>query len=76
MRKLKANERIIKEYDRYILIEVACPHEKSYRTTIDKWTSKDEARIKRERYHTLNSSFQEEICKTVKTMENIHSVLT
>ena len=57
MRKLKANERIIKEYDRYILIEVACPHEKSYRTTIYKWTSKDEARIKRERYHTLNSSF-------------------
>lgn len=57
MRKLKANERIIKEYDRYILIEVACPHGNSYRTTIDKWTSKDEARIKRERYHTLNSSF-------------------
>lgn len=57
MRKLKPNEKKIKEYDRYILIEVACPHEKSYRTTIDKWTSKDEARIKRERYHTLNSSF-------------------
>ena len=26
MRKLKSNEKIIKEYDRYILIEVACPH--------------------------------------------------
>lgn len=41
MRKLKANERIIKEYDRYILIEVACPHGNSYRTTIDKWEQKD-----------------------------------
>lgn len=57
MRKLKPNEKIIKEYDRFVLIEVACPYGNSYRTTIDKWTSKDEARIKRERYHTLNSSF-------------------
>ena len=43
MRKLKANEKIIKEYDRYILIEVACPKGNSYRTTIDKFESKDEA---------------------------------
>ena len=57
MRNLKANERLVNVYDRFILIEVACPHERSYKTTIDKWTSKDEARIKRERYHTLNSSF-------------------
>ena len=40
MRKLKENERIIKEYDTYILIEVACPNEQSYRTTIDKFTPK------------------------------------
>lgn len=57
MRKLKPNEKIIKEYDRYILIEVACPHGNSYRTTIDKWTSRDKARIKREGHHGLNSSF-------------------
>ena len=54
MRKLTPNEKKIKEYNRFVLIEVACAHEKSYRTTIDKWTSKDEARIKRERYNTLN----------------------
>jgi hypothetical protein len=28
MRKLKANEKLIKEYDTYILIEVACPERK------------------------------------------------
>ncbi len=28
MRKLKANEKFIKEYDTYILIEVACPERK------------------------------------------------
>ncbi len=47
MRKLKPNEKIIKEYDRYILIEVACPHGNSYRTTIDKWTSKDKAKVEK-----------------------------
>lgn len=41
MRKLKPNERIIKEYDKFILIEVMCPHGLSYRTTIDKWIKKD-----------------------------------
>lgn len=49
MRKLKPNEKIIKEYDRYILIKVACPHGNSYRTTIDKWEQKD---------------FKDNICKT------------
>ncbi len=45
MRKLKPNEKIIKEYELFILIEVACPHGNSYKTTIDKWTSKDEAKV-------------------------------
>ncbi len=45
MRKLKPNEKIIKEYDRYILVEVKCPNGNSYKTTIDKWTSKDEAKV-------------------------------
>ena len=41
MRKLKPNEKIIKEYERFILIEVACPHGNSYKTTISKWERKD-----------------------------------
>lgn len=41
MRNLKANEKKIKEYNRFVLIEVACPHERSYKTTIDKWEQKD-----------------------------------
>lgn len=41
MRKLKSNEKKIKEYDRYILIEVSCPNNQKYRTTIDKWIQKD-----------------------------------
>ena len=47
MRKLKPNEKIIKEYDRYILVEVKCPNGNSYKTIIDKWTSKDEAKVDR-----------------------------
>mgnify|MGYP004546950417 FL=1 len=47
MRKLKPNEKIIKEYDRYILVEVKCPNGSSYKTTIDKWTSKDKAKVDR-----------------------------
>ena len=43
MRKLKPNEKKIKEYDRFVLIEVACPHEQSYKTTIDKWTQTDKS---------------------------------
>lgn len=46
MRKLKPNEKLIKEYDRYILIEVKCPNGSTYKTTIDKWTSKDENKVK------------------------------
>lgn len=46
MRKLKPNERLIKEYDRYILIEVKCPKGSTYKTTIDKWTSKDKNKLK------------------------------
>ena len=45
MRKLKPNERLIKEYEKFILIEVACPHGESYRTTIDKWTKKDTSKV-------------------------------
>lgn len=41
MRKLKPNEKKIKEYDRFVLIEVLCPNNQSYRTTIDKWEQKD-----------------------------------
>lgn len=41
MRNLKANERLVNEYDRFILIEVLCPNNQSYRTTIDKWKQKD-----------------------------------
>ena len=41
MRKLKPNEKIIKEYERFILIEVACPYGNSYKTTISKWEQKD-----------------------------------
>ena len=41
MRKLKPKEKKIKEYERFVLIEVACPHEQSYKTTIDKWEQKD-----------------------------------
>ena len=41
MRKLKPNEKLIKEYDRYILVEVKCPNGSSYKTTIDKWEQKD-----------------------------------
>lgn len=46
MRELKPNEKLIKEYDRYILIEVKCPNGSTYKTTIDKWTSKDENKVK------------------------------
>ena len=49
MRKLKPKEKKIKEYERFVLIEVACPHERSYKTTIDKWEQKD---------------FKDNICKT------------
>ena len=45
MRKLKSNEKIIKEYERFILIEVTCPNNQKYRTTIDKWTSRDIAKV-------------------------------
>ena len=59
MRKLKPNEKKIKEYDRFVLIEVACPHEQSYKTTIDKWERKDHSPyvLKDEGHHKLNGSF-------------------
>ena len=41
MRKLKSNEKIIKEYEKFILIEVTCENGAKYRTTIDKWTPKN-----------------------------------
>ena len=48
MRKLKSNEKIIKEYERFILIEVSCPDNQKYKTTIDKWTSEDKAKVEKE----------------------------
>ena len=48
MRKLNANEKIIKEYESFVLIEVTCENGAKYRTTIDKWTSKDEAKVRRD----------------------------
>ena len=44
MRKLKSNEKIIKEYEKFILIEVTCENGAKYRTTIDKWTPKNVAK--------------------------------
>lgn len=43
MRKLKSNEKIIKEYEKFILIEVTCENGAKYRTTIDKWEPKDKS---------------------------------
>ena len=43
MRKLKSNEKRIKEYEKFILIEVTCENGAKYRTTIDKWTQKDKS---------------------------------
>lgn len=41
MRKLKANEKFIKEYPCFYLIEVACPKNNFYRDTIPKWEQRD-----------------------------------
>lgn len=41
MRELRPNEKIIKEYTDFVLVEVACPDGKSYRTTIPKWQQVD-----------------------------------
>lgn len=46
MRKLKVNEKILREYERFILIEVKCPNNQKYRTTIDKWTPKENPTLK------------------------------
>lgn len=43
MRKLKSNEKIIQEYEKFILIEVTCENGAKYRTTIDKWTQTDKS---------------------------------
>lgn len=53
MRELKANEKILKEYERFILIEVKCPNNQKYRTTIDKWTPKDVPKIYKSNVDTL-----------------------
>lgn len=45
MRELKSNEKIIKEYEKFVLIEVTCEDGAKYRTTVDKWTPKDEPKI-------------------------------
>lgn len=41
MRELKANEKFIKEYPYFYLIEVACPNNVFYRDTIPKWEQQD-----------------------------------
>lgn len=43
MRELKSNEKIIQEYEKFILIEVTCENGAKYRTTIDKWEPKDKS---------------------------------
>lgn len=42
MRKLKANEKFIKEYPCFYLIEVACPNGSTYKDTIPKWEPREE----------------------------------
>ena len=34
--RLRPNERLVKEYNKYYLIEVECPNNAKYRTTIHK----------------------------------------
>ena len=52
MRKLKSNEKIIQEYEKFILIEVTCENGAKYRTTIDKWTQKDKSIPEETNYDT------------------------
>ena len=44
MRKLKSNEKFIKEYPCFYLIEVACPNNNSYRDTIPKWEAREKVK--------------------------------
>lgn len=37
--RLRQNERLVKEYNKYYLIEVECPNNEKYRTTIHKYDS-------------------------------------
>lgn len=48
MRKLKSNEKIIKKYGAWVLIEVACPDGKSYKTAEWKYDLKDQAKVEAE----------------------------
>ena len=59
MRELKSNEKIIQEYEKFILIEVTCENGAKYRTTIDKWERKDHSSYipKDEGHHKFNLSF-------------------
>ena len=41
MRDLKENERLYAVYENFIVVEVICPHNKSYKTTIPKWEQRD-----------------------------------
>lgn len=56
MRKLKPNEKFIKKYKTYVLIEVACPHNQKYKTTVWRYELKDEAKVS-VGHHKLNGSF-------------------
>lgn len=58
MRKLEANEKIIKEYDNFVLIERACAGG-TYKTTIDKWERTDFKQYapKEEGFHKSKLSF-------------------
>ncbi len=57
MRKLKPNERLIKEYEKFVLVEVTCENGMKYRTTINKFEPKNTEKVKTEGYRRLNSSF-------------------
>lgn len=57
MRKLKSNERLIKEYEKFVLVEVTCENGMKYRTTINKFEPKNTEKVKTEGYRRLNSSF-------------------
>lgn len=59
MRKLKPNEKIVKEYDLFYLIEVTCNNGTKYRITLDKWTSTDKAKVSQLGFHKNSIIFRE-----------------
>lgn len=45
MVKIAANEKIIKEYEKFYLVEVQCPDDKIYRKTVDKWQPSSKQKV-------------------------------